>query len=368
MGAERAGRGDSEQQRRVLGDGVSPRTQTAPGPQDGAAGGAFLGIKGADCGLLFHCYGFKGQWGIVVSGDPIVCFRCRSQPRSGWRFPEGQAGSVCGTLNNEAGMFPSPPPFLKRHGTLQPASARPGQGTAPHSTGRGTGTTHPSGEHAEKAPPRWGRGQGGFTPQGLRSFSPSPRTPANLGQGKKPTRYLRWEPKPRLLPGATHLCSRAGRSCCAAAGRQPGEVATLQPRWTGLWPHSLPSGIYWCPLSVPAGGAPWPPCNIPVFLVPPLITQHPPKTDIPQARRARGVCSFPLQSPASPSVPRKRYLVPSKGLGKGRRSPWVLPSLFVQHPKPRTYLHSSFLCQNKPGCYAKAGGRGRSRELAPAHS
>lgn len=104
---ERAG-GDSEQ--RVLGDGVSPPNADGPGAAGRGCGGACLGIKGADCGLLFHCYGFKGQWGIVVSGDPIVCFRCRSQPRSGWRFPEGQAGSVCGTLNNEAGMFPSPPP------------------------------------------------------------------------------------------------------------------------------------------------------------------------------------------------------------------------------------------------------------------
>lgn len=95
------------------GDVGSSGTAQAPEPRQhraaGGARGACLGTSEAVWDPLFHCYGFKGQWGIVVSGDPIVCFRCGSQPCRGWRFPEGQAGSVCGTLNNEAGMFPSHP-------------------------------------------------------------------------------------------------------------------------------------------------------------------------------------------------------------------------------------------------------------------
>lgn len=81
------GWGDSEQLRWVLGDRVSPPNAGGPGAAGWGCGGACLGIKGADCVLLFHCYGFKGQWGIVVSGDPIVCFRCRSQPRVDGGFP-----------------------------------------------------------------------------------------------------------------------------------------------------------------------------------------------------------------------------------------------------------------------------------------
>lgn len=108
MGAVRAGR--RGQRAAAAGPRGRRELADAAGARGRGCRGVCLGIKGADCGLLFHCYGFKGQWGIVVSGDPIVCFRCRSQPRGAWRFPEGQAGSVCGTLNNGTGMFPSPPP------------------------------------------------------------------------------------------------------------------------------------------------------------------------------------------------------------------------------------------------------------------
>lgn len=139
--------------RQVLGDGTSPRARAQPasGLREEAQG-ACLGTSEADWGLLSHCYGFKGQWGIVVSGDPIVCFRCRSQPRSGWRFPEGQAGSVCGTLNNEAGMFPSHPllatlPQKARRIAACVCPHRPGHDTAQHGQGH---QDHPAEQGAKK--------------------------------------------------------------------------------------------------------------------------------------------------------------------------------------------------------------------------
>lgn len=97
---------DKSEPGRFYGDSMSPRIQTAAGIQGVAAKGVGPGMNEADCGLLFHCYGFKGQWSIVVSGDPIVCFRCRAQPHGRRRFPEGQAGSVRGMRNKEAGTLP----------------------------------------------------------------------------------------------------------------------------------------------------------------------------------------------------------------------------------------------------------------------
>jgi len=209
----------------------------------------------------------------------------------------------------------------------------------------------------------------GLTPGGLRSLPPSPRTPANLCQGERGK-------KPAFTVGAVAASaagshpalqqSRMELLCCcqpAARGRCPGSSHAGQ----GCGPAASPAAFASAPLSRPAGGEPCAPCHIPTFSLPCPVTQHPPKTNLPQAQ-SQGRLLLSAAKPDFSISTEEGVFGSTKGSWERMMQPWVLASLFGQQPRPRTYLHSSFLCKNKSGCYAKAGGGRRSREPSPDHS
>lgn len=93
-----------------------------------------------------------------------------------------------------------------------------------------------------------------------------------------------------------------------------------------------------------------------------------PKAQHPSGTQSKGRLLLSAAKPNFSISTKEKVLGAMKGTWERTTQPWVLLSLFVQHPRPRTYLHSSLLCKNKSGCYRKAGGGGRSREPSPAHS
>lgn len=134
----------------------------------------------------------------------------------------------------------------------------------------------------------------------------------------------------------------------------------------GSGPAAFPETFAGAPLLIPVGLAPWPPCNIPTFLLPPFITQHPLKPNIPPAHRAKGVCCCPLQSPTSPSVLRKRYLVPSEGLGKGQHSPGSSFHCLCSTPGPGLICIAPCYVKINLGAIQKLGeGEGAGSHLQP---
>lgn len=186
-------------------------------------------------------------------------------------------------------MFPAPPPFLKRHGTLQPAVPAPAR--ARPSTARPEAAGPPiragSTDRGPHSPRGWGESRG-FTPRGPgRSLHPCGlQQTCARARGKETHQRLQRELKAHLPgPRSWTQVPRLPVDVAVVPLPSPCPVPVLPP------PHPQPghrgrrgtSPRFCCLLSSQ---------NIP-----------PRKTHVPQAPRARALCCCPLQSPTSPPAP-----------------------------------------------------------------
>lgn len=213
---------------------------------------------------------------------------------------------------------------MARHTAARLCPRRPGHGPAQHGQRH---RDHPSAWGARRETPtemgaRAGRAHPGGA-EGGRSLHPCElqQTCARATGENPPSIYGGSRSPICCQEPSTSVAEQDGAAALPLLTGSPGRCPGSSRTGRGCGPAAFPvaySGVpSLYPQEVNCGRLATSLC----FLLPPLITQHPLKTDIPQVRRARGVCCCPLQSPTSPSLPGKRYSVPSKGLGKGRRSP-----------------------------------------------
>lgn len=140
------------------------------------------------------------------------------------------------------------------------------------------------------------------------------------------------------------------------------------PTQCGCGPTAFPVLGTGAPLSAPAARAPWPPCNIPALLLPPLITKHPPrKTCVPQAPRARGLCCCLLQSPTSLPAPGKGMWCHQRDLGRDDAAP--SPPATVCAAPQDLFAYAPSDVRINPGAMLKLGEHGAtsSPQLSPPH-